>query len=367
MVNKINVRKIELSDYEFIDKWWDEQGFGPLNRGILPMDGLGGVIIEKEKPIAAAYLYLTNSKVGYIDNLITDPKYVSKDRFDIVLMLIQACEQMANEIGCVEIWAMTESKGILKRCKALGYNTSERNFSRIYSVSHKLGAQSSAANLVSSRLGNGDYVKMDEKEIEEGIKEIEKQVESSALTKEQSKEQFVAITKQLGLKHSYNFDEAWEIGEEIKRRKQFRKKINDVEVSIIESAEGVSGEELQKTNPVKHTFAGGCYIREIYNPANELIVTKIHKKEHPFFLMKGEMSILTEEGIQRIRAPYQGITKPGTKRAIYTHEECIFITVHATENTTIKNAEDEIVCTKYEDLPPGCDALDILKKINLKK
>jgi hypothetical protein len=32
--------------------------------------------------------------------------------------------------------------------------------------------------------------------------------------------------------------------------------------------------------------------------------------------MKGEMSILTEEGVERIRAPHQGITKAGTKRII---------------------------------------------------
>ena len=79
------------------------------------------------------------------------------------------------------------------------------------------------------------------------------------------------------------------------------------------------------------------------------------------------MSILTEEGIQNIKAPYQGVTKPGTKRAIYTHEECIFITVHATDNTTIEDVEEEVICTKYEDLPPGSDMLEILKEINLKQ
>ena len=135
----------------------------------------------------------------------------------------------------------------------------------------------------------------------------------------------------------------------------------------ISSLDTTTAESIQKANPVTHTLAGGCYIREIYNPANEIIITKIHKKEHPFFLMKGEMSILTEEGIQHIKAPYQGITKPGTKRVIYTHKECTFITVHATENTTIKDIEEEVICTKYEDLLPGDDILDVLKKINLKE
>ena len=196
--------------------------------------------------------------------------------------------------------------------------------------------------------------------------EINKQVENEPLSKEESRAQFVEITEMLGLKHSFNFDEAWEIGLEIRKRKEFREKITELEQTII-NVEGTTGDVMHKANPVKHTFAGGCYIREIYNPANELIITKIHKKEHPFFLMKGEMSILTEEGIQNIKAPYQGVTKPGTKRAIYTHEECVFITVHATNNTTIKDVEEEVVCTKYEDLPPGCDALEILKKINLKQ
>ena len=196
--------------------------------------------------------------------------------------------------------------------------------------------------------------------------EIKKQVENNPLTKEESRAQFVQVTEMLGLKHSFNFDEAWEIGLEIRQRKEFREKITELEQTIV-SIEGTTGEVMHNANPVKHTFAGGCYIREIYNPAHELIVTKIHKKEHPFFLMKGEMSILTEEGIQNIKAPYQGVTKPGTKRAIYTHEECIFITVHATDSNTIEDVEEEVVCTKYEDLPPGCDALEILKEINLKK
>ena len=196
--------------------------------------------------------------------------------------------------------------------------------------------------------------------------EINKQVENEPLTKEESRAQFVQVTEMLGLKHSFNFDEAWEIGLEVRQRKEFREKITELEEAII-SVQGTTGEVMHKANPVKHTFAGGCYIREIYNPAHELIVTKIHKKEHPFFLMKGEMSILTEEGIQNIKAPYQGVTKPGTKRAIYTHEECVFITVHATENTTVEDVEEEVVCTKYEDLPPGCDALEILKEINLKE
>tara|TARA_R100001443_G_C3277853_1_gene159632 strand:+ start:89 stop:493 length:405 start_codon:yes stop_codon:yes gene_type:complete len=131
MQSKVNIRKIELKDYEYIDKWWIEQGYNAISKEILPMQGLGGLIVEKEKPIAAAYLYLTNSKMGYIDNLISDPKYVSKDRFDVIANLMAACKKMAEDVGCLDIWAITNNKGILKRCKKLGYNVTKTNYGLI--------------------------------------------------------------------------------------------------------------------------------------------------------------------------------------------------------------------------------------------
>ena len=131
MNTKINIRKIELEDYEYINKWWIEQGFDVLHTDILPMGGLGGIIIEKDKPIAVAYLYLTNSKMGYVDNLIADPNYKSKDRFDIILKLMMACIKMAKKSGCLEVWAIAESRGILQRCKTLGYGVSEKKYSII--------------------------------------------------------------------------------------------------------------------------------------------------------------------------------------------------------------------------------------------
>ena len=76
MDNKIKVRSIELKDYEYINKWWKKSGYIPPGAQILPMDGLGGLVVEKEEPIAAAYVYLTNSKMGYIDNLISNPYYL---------------------------------------------------------------------------------------------------------------------------------------------------------------------------------------------------------------------------------------------------------------------------------------------------
>ena len=185
--------------------------------------------------------------------------------------------------------------------------------------------------------------------MEKELQEIKEQVLTAPLTKEESKKQFVELTKQWGIKHTFDFDEAWEIGQEIRRRKDFRNKIKEVEQEMLDNPTSMTGEELSNTNPVKHSFAEGCYIREIYNPANEIIITAIHAQSHPFFLLKGEMSILTHNGIEHIEAPHYGITEPGIKRIIYTHTPCNFVTVHATELTDPEEIVEAVTAKTFDD------------------
>ena len=193
------------------------------------------------------------------------------------------------------------------------------------------------------------------------IEKINAQVEEEPLSKEECKVQFVEKTEELGLKHSFDFDEAWEIGQEIRKRKEFRENIVTLENQITNIEGALVGKELHELNPVKHSFADGCYIREIFNPAGLLLVTKIHKKKHPYFLMKGKMSILTEEGVKHVEAPHHGITNPGTKRVIYTHTDCVFITVHATESTNIEKIEDAVIAKDFQDPEITLEDINILR------
>jgi len=107
---------------------------------------------------------------------------------------------------------------------------------------------------------------------------------------------------------------------------------------------------VSSENPLKETFLDHQYIREIFNPAGQVIVTKIHKVEHPFFLLQGEMSIITEKGEEHISAPYYGITAVGTKRIIYTHTDCTFVTVHSTELKDSDKIEKEVIAKDYQEL-----------------
>ena len=181
------------------------------------------------------------------------------------------------------------------------------------------------------------------------MSDIDEQIQEAPLTKEEARAQFIEKTEKFDLKHTFSFDEVWDTIEETKRKKEFREKIVEFEQAGRDAGMFMSDEDLQKANPLKHSFADGCYIREIFNPAGQILVTKIHKKEHPFFLLQGEMSILTEDGIQHLKAPHHGITRVGTKRIIYTHTDCVFITVHATDKTNIAEIEEDVIAKGFDD------------------
>ena len=178
------------------------------------------------------------------------------------------------------------------------------------------------------------------------------------IDKDYAKFQFDFWTHTLGLEHTFSFDEMYDTmlnkrEEKIAlkmKKEEFRKGIMQVQENIENHPNGLTGEALQKLNPLKHSFADGCYIREIFNPKGELLVTKIHKVKHPYFLMKGDMTILMQDGIKRIKAPHYGITPAGTKRIIYCHEDCVFVTVHATNETDIEKIEKEIAAEDFSEI-----------------
>jgi len=142
---------------------------------------------------------------------------------------------------------------------------------------------------------------------------------------------------------------------------EYRNKVLDLEQELLDSGVCYTGDELDRINPLKHTFADGCYIREILMPAGQVIISKIHKKLHPYFIMRGKVSILTDEGVQHIQAPYSGITKPGTKRVLYMHEDTVFITVSVTDKTDLKEIEDEVIATDFNDPLITKEDLDLLR------
>lgn len=126
----------------------------------------------------------------------------------------------------------------------------------------------------------------------------------------------------------------------------YRNAVLDIEDIIKQSQGAMEGDCF----PLKHTFTPGIYVREITMPAGAFLTSKIHKTEHPYFVLRGRVRVYTEDGMQDIVAPYSGITKAGTKRILHIIEDTVWITIHATDKTDVADIEKDIIAKDFKEI-----------------
>lgn len=102
---------------------------------------------------------------------------------------------------------------------------------------------------------------------------------------------------------------------------------------------------------VKHYFANGLYVRELFIPAGTTGTGAVHLHEHVSMIVSGDITVMSEHGTQRIKGPMIRVMKPGTKHVALAHEDTIWITMHATDAKTVEEAEARLVVSNYDGLP----------------
>lgn len=102
--------------------------------------------------------------------------------------------------------------------------------------------------------------------------------------------------------------------------------------------------------PLKHFFSKGVYGREIVFDKGTLLIGKIHKHQTMNVISKGEVSVLSIDGVMRIKAPHTFVSSPGAKRVIYAHEETVWTTFHGTDETDLEKIENEFIAKNYDEV-----------------
>ena len=95
--------------------------------------------------------------------------------------------------------------------------------------------------------------------------------------------------------------------------------------------------------PTAHDFAPGLYVRTITVPQGATLTGKVHATDHIFIISRGDMTLVTENGRQRVQAPFQCIGKAGVKRAGYAHAETVCTNIHITQETDLARLEAELI------------------------
>tara|TARA_R100000734_G_scaffold19150_1_gene18640 strand:- start:3129 stop:3539 length:411 start_codon:yes stop_codon:yes gene_type:complete len=121
---KFNIIPLKYEDYDnILVGWWKDWGWEAPMREFLPQDGEGGIIVyDGDTPVCAGFLYNTNSKVAWVDWIISNKQYrVKPNRKEAIELLIDSLTNMAKGMGKGFTYALIKHDGLIKTYESLGY------------------------------------------------------------------------------------------------------------------------------------------------------------------------------------------------------------------------------------------------------
>ena len=125
---KFNARKLTEQDYSMLVDWWKWWRWSPPSKNLLPNNGTGGIIIEKNNiPVVAGFLYFTNSEMVLLEWIVSNPKYKESDRKDAIEMLINVSEQVCRKENKKYMFTIGRSKHLRETHEKLGWSVDNKS------------------------------------------------------------------------------------------------------------------------------------------------------------------------------------------------------------------------------------------------
>ena len=123
---KFNTTPLQHEDYDNILKgWWKDWGWESPSRDFLPQDGQGGIMVwDGDTPVCAGFLYNTNSKVAWVDWIISNKEY-KESRKEALSILIQTLTSVAKNLDNKFAYALIKHNGLIGVYEQQGYTTGD--------------------------------------------------------------------------------------------------------------------------------------------------------------------------------------------------------------------------------------------------
>lgn len=122
---KLNVRKLAPSDYDdILTGWWKDWGWDtPPEKSILPLNGTGGIIVcDGSVDICAGFLYKTNSKLAWVEWIVSNKQYKERKNRKLALeLLIRSLTMMARSLGYEYCYSLIDSDFLNSTFENAGY------------------------------------------------------------------------------------------------------------------------------------------------------------------------------------------------------------------------------------------------------
>ena len=133
--------------------------------------------------------------------------------------------------------------------------------------------------------------------------------------------------------------------------KDFINKIETLENAMLASNDTRIAKGNSDMFPLKHSFSEGVYIREMFMPKGGLVIGKLYKISHTWFLLYGELEVATDEGNEYYVGPCYVNAPEGTKRVLHAVSDVIFVNVYPNPENIIDTdkLEEILTCSSYKE------------------
>lgn len=139
-----------------------------------------------------------------------------------------------------------------------------------------------------------------------------------------------------------------------------RAAIYALEVAMLAKVEAENRPGGREAFPPFSLFANGLYLRMITITKGSRLVGVRHRKDKIDIMINGDMTVWTEEGVQRLTGFGIWRTPAGNKRVGVAHEDTTWITVHSCDEKDVDSALDDIILEEdpHTALEQTLDALN---------
>lgn len=120
----LTIRALTENDYEdILVGWWKDWNWEAPEKDFLPDDGKGGIMVmDRDIPVCAGFMYITNSRASWIDWIISNKNYrVKPNRKEAIKLLVASLTVMTENSGSKYGYALIKNRNLIEIYESLGY------------------------------------------------------------------------------------------------------------------------------------------------------------------------------------------------------------------------------------------------------
>lgn len=116
------------NDYNELLDWWKWFRFPAPAQEFLPENGNGGLMVSKNGVnICVGFIYYTNSKIAWLEYVVSNPNYKEKDRTVAIEYLIYCMANLIQDTGYKAIFTSVKNENLIKRFENVGFSKGTNN------------------------------------------------------------------------------------------------------------------------------------------------------------------------------------------------------------------------------------------------